>query len=530
MTGGVAVPDTMAESRLWKPALDYIQRWTGIALPETKYRGLGEFLDRFDTSADFGVVAAILESDAAERRTFLDAVTINETYFFREQRHFVLLRDGLFEELARGGSGAASTLRVWSAACSTGEEAWSLAMLGASILGPDRVAIYAGDINPAALARCSDARYGPNSRREDGAGFSHLYDAYMVQEGRDLVAGNTIRGMVKFFHLNLAGPSWDGIPEGLDLVFVRNVLMYMPMETRQAIVSRIATRLREGGCLFFSSSELPHLSHPSLLLQERDGVYYFRRKTREEMSRLPVFPVGMTVRQASRDGTGTTVSGGLRGSTTGTASGLTAGSGRHDKPEEGRREAHAKPVRASLVASLATQKLNNPLFDEPELHEYTAALECLEIIGLMGSGKRSPSEALASIAGWEHRHGTNALSRYLTGIAMSLDGETASGREPGAPRESGSGRPSEAAWLASLALEASFWPARLQLAMLIRQTQPARALAEFKTCAEDIEAYVTAGRYEYQCLLEGFNARYFLDLCKGWIRKLSAEGAVHAAG
>ena len=84
----------------FESALDYIRGWTGIRLPETKYRLLREYLAGFPEGTGFREIAMELERDAAERERFLEIVTINETYFFREQRQFALLRSLLLPRFA----------------------------------------------------------------------------------------------------------------------------------------------------------------------------------------------------------------------------------------------------------------------------------------------------------------------------------------------------------------------------------------------------------------------------------------------
>ncbi len=464
-------------------ALEYINGWTGISLPETKYRSLREYLLRFPADMDFSAIINVLERDADERESFLGIVTINETYFFREQRQFALLQSKILPELAT----RAKSWKFWSAACSTGEEAVSLAVLGRSMVEADRLLVYAGDISPQALARCAEGRYGPNSFRDDGKDFFWLLDSFCSREGKQLVVGNELRQNLRYGALNLVDPAYPDIPEGLHIVFMRNALMYMPMATRQAVVARVAAKLADSGCLFFSSSEIAHLSHPDLSLEEADGVYYFRKKSYTEKSR------GSTV-------SGHTFVAGLR----------------HDNaiPERQPRIPAPVSITPDQIAQYASQRLNNPLFEEPGLPAYQAALLCLEIVYELRTGKG----VAALVELLESRWGVNALSRFLVGVSTATIASGISGPGDELPAE---------AFRDSLRLDARFWPARLKLAMTLRESSPAEARSEFKRCATDIESYLAAGRYEYQFILEGFNAKYFLDLCNGWFRKLVPEGALH---
>ncbi|MBN2873812.1 MAG: hypothetical protein JXM71_01855 [Spirochaetales bacterium] len=482
---------TITADRVFDEAIAYISAWTGIDLPETKYRPLREYLDGYPQGTAFGDIVCELERSAEERERFLSVVTINETYFFREQKQFAVLRDRILPAIReRGGRFVA-----WSAACSSGEEAVSIAALAASVLEPSRVSVYAGDINTAALARCEEGRYGPNSFREDGREFASLLEGWVITEDRDAVVSGPLKSLIRYAPLNLAGADYPGVPHGLDVVFLRNALMYMPMETRLSVVGRVAERLAEGGSLFFSSTEIPHLSHPDLALQEEGGVYFFRKKSAAEKSQgAKVTESTFRPLSAQAIALPSLGTGGARAD---------GGSACETAREEGR---GPRLVTAAEAARCATQRLNNPLFEEPSLPAFRAALLYLEAVYRLGNG----GDAGAVIREAESAWGANALTWYLFGMAAAA-----------------SSREDPAAYRAALADDPSFWPARLRLAMLLRERQSREALGEFARCAADIESYLAEGRYEYQCILEGFNAKYFLDLCRGWVRKLGSEGADH---
>ncbi len=478
----------------FEAALSYIRRWTGICLPETKYRPLREYLAEFPDGTEFTEIAIELEQDNGERERFLNIVTINETYFFREQRQFALLQSIILPRLAERGE----PLTYWSAACATGEEAVSLAALGRSFVEGDKLTVFAGDISPQALARCTEGRYGPNSFRDDGKDFVSLLDRFVTREGKEVIVGDDLRQNLRYSALNLADRSYPGIPDGLHLVFLRNALMYMPMETRLAVVARVASKLAHNGYLFFSSSEIPHLSHPDLSLEESSGVYYFRKKSLDEKRQ------GSTVSELTVQS--------LAQKTTKAVEGF-ATQGQSSSQSRGSQSLKASAAR---IALFATQRLNNPLFEEPELPEYQAAVEYLRIVYDLQKG----TDATALLSAAETRWGVNALSRYLAGISAQA-GLVQDGSAQRRMAQAG------AAFREALSLEPLFWPARLKVALGLRMNDPSGARGEFKRCASDIEAYLAAGRYEYQFILEGFNAKYFLDLCNGWSRKLGSEGVVH---
>ena len=227
--------------RLFEQVLDYILVETGIRLPETKYKALGDFLIGLGKELDFGTFVRHVEGPGSE--DFINVVTINETYFFREQRHFSLLRSGLLATLAESGR----PLRIWSAACSSGEEAVSLAALARSIQGKDGYRVYATDISPQVLARLKTGLYTQASLREDGRGFHQLLEPFSEQKGKNIQIYPELLNSIESAVLNLSEPAYPAIPDGLNLIFMRNVLMYMPMETRQRILGTVSGKLVEIG-------------------------------------------------------------------------------------------------------------------------------------------------------------------------------------------------------------------------------------------------------------------------------------------
>ena len=122
--------------------LMFIEQETGIRLPETAYREAENYLLRKLSPLDGGLQELFerIKTDPEERAEFLDSVTINETYFFREERQFKILDSLLFPGMKKTGK---QKITLWSAACSSGEEAVSLGVLAAKHFGLENVTIYA---------------------------------------------------------------------------------------------------------------------------------------------------------------------------------------------------------------------------------------------------------------------------------------------------------------------------------------------------------------------------------------------------
>ena len=186
----------------------------------------------------------------------VDLLTTNETYFFREARHFELLREAA--EAARPKLRAGSPFRVWSAACSSGEEPYSIAMVLADVLGNAPWEITASDISTRVLERARLGHY-PMERA------SHVPQDYLRrfclkgirEQAGTLLVERALRQRVQFRQVNLN----TDLPADLgsyDVVFLRNVMIYFNGDTKREVVARVISRLKPGGTFFIGHSESLH--------------------------------------------------------------------------------------------------------------------------------------------------------------------------------------------------------------------------------------------------------------------------------
>lgn len=183
----------------------------------------------------------------------VDALTTNETLFFRDVHPWDALRKHVIPRL-RAARSATRTIQVWSAACSTGQEPYSLAMLLADHF-PDladwRIQILATDISPTVLRR---ARSGIFQQLEVNRGLpATCLVKHFKQEGRNWILSEAIRRRVEFRALNLARP-WAGLPS-CDLIFMRNVMIYFDLETRRSILRQVRRVLAPDGYLLLGTAE-----------------------------------------------------------------------------------------------------------------------------------------------------------------------------------------------------------------------------------------------------------------------------------
>lgn len=199
--------------------------------------------------ADWSSYLGLLEGgDEDELREALDLLTTNETYFFREPRHFDLLREAVLPTIDE------RPVRVWSAACSSGEEAYSLAMTLDAALGARQYEVLASDISSRVLARGMRGHYSM-------ARIEHLPQDYLrryclkgigAQSGTMLIEPG-LRRQVHFRAINLV----ETLPKlpSFHAIFLRNVMIYFDDATRQQVVRRLVPTLAPRGCLFVGHSE-----------------------------------------------------------------------------------------------------------------------------------------------------------------------------------------------------------------------------------------------------------------------------------
>lgn len=183
-----------------------------------------------------------------ELQMAVDLLTTNETFFFREPKHFDFLRDKILSTWQSG------QYRIWSAASSSGEEAYTLAMLLAEHSLTNNWEIVGTDISTRVVERARGGQY-PIERAEK-IPRSYLTNYCLKgtgsQEGTFII-DKTLRKRVSFMHANLK-EDLTGLGS-FDVIFLRNVLIYFDVETKQHVVSRLVRQLKRGGYLIVGHSE-----------------------------------------------------------------------------------------------------------------------------------------------------------------------------------------------------------------------------------------------------------------------------------
>jgi chemotaxis protein methyltransferase CheR len=223
------------------------------------------------------LVAHIREKSFSDlHRKVLDAMMNNETWFFRDHLPFEALRRVILPELIADRA-ALRRINIWSAASSSGQEAYSIAMMIKEEFGglPGwTITILGTDLSSAILDRARSGRY---SQLEINRGLPAKYLAkYFTRDGSDWILSPEIRRMVEFRELNLAVP-WCNLPR-FDAVFFRNVLIYFEVEKKREMFSRLLSTMKPDGYLLLGAAETTYGLCDCFARISWDKTAYFRPK------------------------------------------------------------------------------------------------------------------------------------------------------------------------------------------------------------------------------------------------------------
>lgn len=243
---------------IYKFFSDYVYKHTGILYKETDYYRLDSrfntLIKQFELKGVEELFNLYIQKITPEmHQTLIDLCTNNETYFMRDLKPFkAFSKEGV--EYLKEKFPTAMSYNIWSAACSTGQEPFSLYMSLESfgnISNLDKFKVDASDISQEALKK---ARSGIYSGLEVQRGLpANLLIKYFTQEGDDWKIDASIKNRVMFKTLNLLT---DDFPAGqYHIIFCRNVLIYQDMENKKKILRKVSDSLKPGGLLFMGAGE-----------------------------------------------------------------------------------------------------------------------------------------------------------------------------------------------------------------------------------------------------------------------------------
>lgn len=237
---------------------------TGVFLKETKkplvVTRLRKRIEELKLTSFSAYIPLLEKHNSSELEFFINAITTNETYFFRHYKQFEYLENevlpGLIAEKKKAG---ANQIRIWSAASSTGEEPYSLAILCSEVSRRNpgtEFKIYASDINSTVLAYAKEGRYPERSLRETPPQYIKKYFSRQEVGDRikriEYVIDPLLAKKVEFKQHNLLQPFHM---RGIDIVFLRNVMIYFDQPVKEKVVQTIQANVSADGYIFISLSE-----------------------------------------------------------------------------------------------------------------------------------------------------------------------------------------------------------------------------------------------------------------------------------
>ncbi len=239
--------------------------------------------------------------DESRIESLVEFLTIGETHFFRDGKLFRALEEELLSELVLARRVAGRRLRLWSAGCATGEEPYSLAIMLNKLLFdlPSwTITILATDVNGRFLEKAGEGVYTPWSFRSVPEG---IKEKYFIERGDASEIIPTIKRMVTFRRLNLVKDSFP-LPSNdtadMDIIFCRNVLMYLTPDHQRRVVDKLCVSLVDGGWLIVSPAEAVTLLHQDLDTVNFNGAVLYRKRARktdpsnrERPLQFPIFPL-----------------------------------------------------------------------------------------------------------------------------------------------------------------------------------------------------------------------------------------------
>ncbi|HUX39389.1 MAG TPA: CheR family methyltransferase [Rectinemataceae bacterium] len=266
------------------------ERWPDLARKlQTAARELG-----FEHVEGYAKWLASREASSSDIQRLAGYLTIGETYFFRDIASFELLERVLLPALIEKRATTDRRLRLWSAGCCTGEEAYSLAISCARSL-PDidtwKISILGSDVNAKFLAKAEKASYSQWSFRSSPGWLKEGY--FSSLPGSRFVVDPAVRKLVHFEYLNLAEDIYPSLHNGsnaMDVIFCRNVLMYFGLEQRKRVVAALHDCLLDEGCLIVNPAEATANLFPMFAMENIEGVILFRKSPKVSRAEIPSEP------------------------------------------------------------------------------------------------------------------------------------------------------------------------------------------------------------------------------------------------
>ncbi|MDM8549633.1 protein-glutamate O-methyltransferase CheR [Desulfobacterales bacterium HSG2] len=271
---------------------DFIENECGVMLGKEKAYLIENRLSKLAKDCGCNTFGEFYRKLSNSRRTdelrslTVDAITTHETLWFRDQQPFKILEERLLPEYQKAiQQGKRADIKIWSAACATGQEPYSIAMTAMEFYlrtGCEeesccrQMNILATDVSSAILAAAEAGRYDANAMTRGLP--SESLNRYFKKEKNEWILNPEIRNMVTFRQLNLKDPI-AGIIGPFDIIFLRNVIIYFSETFKKLLLNRVAGLLNPGGYLFLGAGETVGGYSEAFEILEYDGTIFYQIKT-----------------------------------------------------------------------------------------------------------------------------------------------------------------------------------------------------------------------------------------------------------
>lgn len=259
----------LSNQRLHDEVKKHLYRLTGITLSDNKDIMISNRLDKLKRNANYsGSIEDLLHEIAQGKYTteFVNTFTTNKTHFFREEFHFVDLRDRVLPSFS-----SSQEIKMYCSAASTGEEPYSMAMTVKEYNKNMKASIMATDIDTNVLKEAANGvyRYSKSSKEfpdwiKPQKYFKRRVNKSLIGDEIFIKAHDDLKNMITFAQMNLNDETYPFQEEEFDVVFCRNVLIYFTIEDQNKILFKLFKYLKVGGTLYIGHSESPHDLAPYL--------------------------------------------------------------------------------------------------------------------------------------------------------------------------------------------------------------------------------------------------------------------------
>jgi chemotaxis protein methyltransferase CheR len=266
---------------------EFLTHATGLDFPAARQvdlqRGIVEAAKELGFNNPDEYLARLLNarSAAKELESLINHLTVGETYFFREKRTFEILAEHILPAVIRARRNGERRLRIWSAACCTGEEPYSIAIVLRRMI-PDwedwNITLLATDINSRFLRKAISGECGKWSFRDAPPWLCGGY--FQTTDDKHFKILPEIMRIVKFARLNLAEdgyPSVENDTNAMDVIFCRNVLMYFTAAQAHKVIRRLYRAQADGGWLIVGAGELSNVSCVPYVTAKCDGAIIYQK-------------------------------------------------------------------------------------------------------------------------------------------------------------------------------------------------------------------------------------------------------------